>query len=338
MALVENDKPLAIRIFNDGRLEEIGKLDYDGKLKHPFTAHPKNDPITNEMMFFGYSLRKKPYVQYSVASAEGKLLRTTDIGVNRPTMMHDFAITENYSIFMDHPLEFDGKRIASGKFAFIFHEDAPSRIGVIPRHSNSKDDMKWFEFKTGYVFHTATAWEEGNEIVMICCRSEAIQLDDVVNTKFKPYLYEYRMNLETGVSSERNIHETPIACEFPTINPSVLGRKTRYCYCAELEGTGFSKCAKTDLETGNIVGQISFGEGRSGGECVFVPKVNNQEEDDGYLLTFVYDEATNGSTLWVMDAKTMAEEPIAIVELPQRVPYGFHGIYVSEEKIKNQKY
>ena len=32
----------------------------------------------------------------------------------------------------------------------------------------------------------------------------------------------------------------------------------------------------------------------------------------------------------IIDAKTMAPEPVAVVKLPQRVPYGFHALFMSE--------
>lgn len=32
----------------------------------------------------------------------------------------------------------------------------------------------------------------------------------------------------------------------------------------------------------------------------------------------------------IVDAKTMAAEPVAVVKLPNRVPYGFHAIFMSE--------
>jgi carotenoid cleavage dioxygenase-like enzyme len=36
----------SIKVLEDGDLQTIGLEDYEQKLKHPFTAHPKIDPIT----------------------------------------------------------------------------------------------------------------------------------------------------------------------------------------------------------------------------------------------------------------------------------------------------
>ena len=36
------------------------------------------------------------------------------------------------------------------------------------------------------------------------------------------------------------------------------------------------------------------------------------------------------SEVVIIDAKTMAPEPVAVVKLPQRVPYGFHALFMSE--------
>lgn len=35
-----------IKVLEDGDLQTIGMLDYDKRLSHSFTAHPKVDPIT----------------------------------------------------------------------------------------------------------------------------------------------------------------------------------------------------------------------------------------------------------------------------------------------------
>ena len=78
----------------------------------------------------------------------------------------------------------------------------------------------------------------------------------------------------------------------------------------------------------------------------FVPRHNGSCEDDGYLLSYVFDESQLGpdgecgkdakSELWVIDAKGM-KDVLARVNLPQRVPYGLHGNWFEEREIKDQR-
>ena len=37
-----------LRVLEDGDLQTLGLLDYDKRLNHSFTAHPKVDPFTGE--------------------------------------------------------------------------------------------------------------------------------------------------------------------------------------------------------------------------------------------------------------------------------------------------
>ncbi|KAL4891161.1 9-cis-epoxycarotenoid dioxygenase [Aspergillus ambiguus] len=81
-------------------------------------------------------------------------------------------------------------------------------------------------------------------------------------------------------------------------------------------------------------------------ECSFVPRHNGKTEDDGWLVTYVFDESQldeygqagpdSRSELWVIDAVGM-KDVVARVFLPQRVPYGMHGNWFSEEQIASQK-
>lgn len=59
-------------------------------------------------------------------------------------------------------------------------------------------------------------------------------------------------------------------------------------------------------------------------------------EDDGYLMTYVHDDTSGSSELVVYDARTMSGVPVASVQLPQRVPYGFHGTFVTETEFQQQ--
>jgi carotenoid cleavage dioxygenase len=53
-------------------------------------------------------------------------------------------------------------------------------------------------------------------------------------------------------------------------------------------------------------------------------------EDDGFLMTFVYDGERNASELLVLDAQDLSASPLARVLLPARVPFGFHGSWVPD--------
>ena len=119
-------------------------------------------------MFFGYSFAP-PYLKYSVVSPTGELLRTVPIDIPAAVMMHDFAITENYTIFMDLPLTFSMERMQQGKLPLMFESDKPSRFGIVPRYGDNSN-IRWFESPTCYVFHTLNAYEQGDEVVLIACR------------------------------------------------------------------------------------------------------------------------------------------------------------------------
>ena len=121
--------------------------------------------------------------------------------------------------------------------------------------------------------------------------------------------------------------------EFPRVPDSLVGLKHRYGYMMAMsEGdhgdpsTQSGAILKYDRDTG-ARSEIAFGKGRVGGEPVFVPAANGQNEDDGYLMTYVYDAGTDDSSLVIMDAATMDDEPVASIELP-RIPSGFHGSWV----------
>ena len=335
LALWEGGEPHAIDVPG---LETIGAHTFNGKLASPVTAHPKVDPVTEEMMFFGYSLAQPPYVKYSVVSAEGELLRTVPIDLPVGVMMHDFAITEHYTLFMDLPLTFRLERLQRGEPAFAFERDRPSRFGVLPRHGDN-GTIRWFEAPSCYVFHTLNAYEDGDNIVLMACRTgstnvlgaspDAHEGDNRQVGSDVPLLYQWRFNLKSGAVQEQALDDR--ACEFPRINEQYLGRPSRYGYAGKSAPTTMPKfdgLLKFDLDNGSVEAH-SFGTGRYGGEGVFVPRPGATAEDDGWLMTFVHDEAQDVSELVIVSTQAMTDEPVARIQMPQRVPYGFHGTWVS---------
>jgi carotenoid cleavage dioxygenase len=78
---------------------------------------------------------------------------------------------------------------------------------------------------------------------------------------------------------------------------------------------------------------FEHGPGRGAGEAVFIGREGATAEDDGWLMTFVHDVPNEKAELVILDAQDFSSEPVARVLLPRRVPYGFHGNWVSDRSV-----
>jgi len=328
-ALHEPSQPTVIALPG---LETIGPTDFGGKLTHPFTAHPKIDKKTGEMMTYGYSFQA-PFVSYSVINEQGELVHSTPITIPRSIFMHDFAVTEKYTLFLDFPITLDIGRAISGGPAVDFEPQYGSRIGVMPRYGTD-EDVKWFDVETGVVIHAANAWDEDSEVVLQASRSQTADIAGAGTSEGnnleenQGHLYEWRINLETGSISERKLSDIP--CDFTRVNDDYACHKTRYVYAGIFNterAFTFDGIMKYDNETG-VTQAFKYGPNRHGGEAVFAPKVGSSCEDEGYLICFVHDEATNQSECLIIDAQHLEAGPVATIIMPFRVPYGFHAGWV----------
>lgn len=340
LALWEAGEPYEIKLPS---LETVGPYTFGGQLKSTFTAHPKIDPVTGEMMFFGSSFILPPYLQYGVVSSTGEILQTVPIDLPSPVMMHDFAITEKYTVFLDLPLAFQPMRMVNGDLPVAFDWERTSRVGILPRHGDN-NSVRWFVVPPCMVIHTANAYEEGDEVVLVACRmnycnllmpfyNENNRLGEIDLETLK--LYRWRFNLKTGSVKEELIDE--VASEFARINDQRLGRKMRYVYAARVAGYMkpkplFDGVIKYDLEEGTTQTH-ELGRGRFCGESAFAPRPGGTAEDDGWLLTFVWDAVAKQSELLIINAQDLEGEPVARVLIPERVPYGFHAAWFPSEQI-----
>ncbi len=331
LALWEGGPPHAVEVPSLGT---IGRFTFGGKLKHPCTAHPKIDPKTGEFVFFGYQ-PVKPYLQYSVADTKGVIVRTTPIDVPRPVMMHDFAITARHTVFLDLPVVFSFTGLFRGKMPFGYEPKHGARIGVLPRHGKGSE-VKWFDVPPCYVFHTLNAYDSGDEVVLLACRMKAFPEeitppDEYSDKQMKGIgskLHRWRLNLKTGKVIEGAVDD--LAADFPRIDDALMGRENRFGYLMALK---MDALVKYDL-TKNTRQRHELGKGRLGGEGVFVPKRASKGEDDGWLVTYVYDRTSRKSELIVVEARDFAAKPVARVLLPERVPFGFHGTWVQGSQLR----
>jgi carotenoid cleavage dioxygenase-like enzyme len=87
--------------------------------------------------------------------------------------------------------------------------------------------------------------------------------------------------------------------------------------------------ARHDRDTDTVVTH-DFGPGTSVGEGIFVAAEGGTTDEDGWVLSYVFDAARGTSDLVVLDASDLAGPEVAAVELPRRVPAGFHGTWIPD--------
>ncbi len=325
LALEEGHFPYVL----DGNLETVGPLDFGATLTGSFTAHPKICPVTGELIAFGYSAFE-PYLRYLRVSATGELVQTEHITVGGPTMMHDFNVTRNHVVFMDLPAVFDLEMAMRGEMPIHWDDNYPARLGVMPRNGTDAD-VKWYGIDPCYVFHPMNAYEDGDTIVLDVARLSHIWRDSMMDFP-SPELWRWTIDTVAGTVREEQIDDRP--AEFPRVADAVVGLPHRYGYMMGIpdnpsydDPMGQSgTIRKYDRETGATT-ELSLGRGRLPGEPVFAPAASGAAEDDGYLMTYVYDASSDTSSFVVLDAATMDPSPVASIELP-RIPFGFHGSWI----------
>ncbi|MFM8310465.1 MAG: carotenoid oxygenase family protein [Ilumatobacteraceae bacterium] len=335
-------------------LDTLGPCDFDGRLRTPMTAHPHTCAETGEMHFFGYELVKAPYVTYHIVDAGGTLVHSQPIDVPGPTMVHDFALSRNYAIFLDLPVAFDLDLAISGSMPFAWDSSYGARIGLLHRgRARAGEQPRWFEVPPCYVFHVMNAWDDGPSSKGTGAGADGearyVWLDAGRHEsmwnggpdRFEPsMMWRWRFDLLTGEVREEQLDDVSHA--FPRIDERRTGLGNRFGYAVAPrdpmserngpDGLGGTTCiVKYDLATGSRTVH-DLGPAAQSGEPVFVPAHEAAAEDEGYLVTFVYDGDTDSSRFVVLDAADMSAAPLASVSIPQRVPHGFHGSWFADSR------
>ena len=193
-------------------------------------------------------------------------------------------------------------------------------------------DVRWFAIDPCYVFHPLNAYEQGETIVMDVARYPELWRGgpEGITTAM---LWRWTIDLAAGRVTERQLDDRPV--EFPRADDRRSGLPHRYGYAAaDVFASGDDRtrsCAliKYDLRSGAATAH-EFGAGRTPSEGVFVPAAAGAAEDEGWVMQYVYDAARDASDLVLLDASDVRRPPVAVVKLPCRVPYGFHGNWIAD--------
>jgi carotenoid cleavage dioxygenase-like enzyme len=332
-ALEEAHRPFAL---DPDSLAALGYCDFAGAFKGArFTAHPKIDPETGEMIFFAYSAAGHftPTLGYGVIDKTGKLVRYDQFDAPYASMVHDFMVTRDYVLFPVLPLTGSMPRAMAGKPAYAWEADKRSYVGVMRRDA-SVDSVRWFECDPCYVFHPMNAYQDGDKIVGDVMQYEAAPLftdpDGRPGDPAKAVAKLTRWTFDLAANTDSFKRETidDLSAEFPRFDERFAGLDYRHGFFAASSERKvldrFDMLAHIDLKTGKrSVYQLPAGDVVS--EPIFVPRGEGAAEGDGYLLATLYRGAEHRSDLAVFDAKDLEPGPLAVAELSTRVPFGFHG-------------
>ena len=358
LALWEAAEPYRLDPYT---LETLGLEYLDGVLEpgDAFSAHPRIDGKTGRLVNFSIKPGLSSTITIYEFEPSGKLLTKHAHSVPGFAFIHDFAITPNYCIFFQNPVTFNPLPFVLGWRGAAecskFNPKRPTQVIIIPR--NPKQPMQLLQTEAGFVFHHANAFEQGDKIYLdsICYESlPAVEAEsDYRQTNFEALspgqLWRFAIDLnrsqaparEPGGRSQAPAREPGVqrqmlesrCCEFPWVNPKKVGQPYQYLYLgaahAPQGNAPLQAILKLDLNSGTREVWSAAPKGFVS-EPVFVPRPEAMNEDDGWLLTLVYDSAHHRSDLAILDARDLNRGPVARLHLKHHVPYGLHGSFTPD--------
>jgi all-trans-8'-apo-beta-carotenal 15,15'-oxygenase len=340
LALWEAALPYSL---NPQNLDTLGLENFGGKLAagQVFTAHPRRDERTGDLWGFGVQPGPQSTISIYRVNDRGELSTESQVKVSGFCFLHDFAYTPNYRIFMQNPVSFKPLPFILGLSTagecIELKPNSPSQFLIIDRQGN----LQTIKTDPCFVFHHCNAYEVGDEIIVdSVCYPDYPKLE--ANTDFREVdfdkviagqLWRFTIDCKLGKVKRELILER--SCEFPVVHPRCAGQKHRYTYIGAIANESgnapLQAIAKIDMETGKQEFH-SFAPRGFINEPIFVPRNADEKnaEDDGWVLTLIFDSEHNRSDLVILDAQNITGKPVATLHLNHHVPYGLHGTFTPE--------
>jgi len=309
----------------DDALGTVGATSFQGKLTGAFSAHPKVDPLTGEMLAINYDLMAGT-LEYMRLDATGRVDRQVAFSAPWPALVHDIGLTATHVVAFVCPLVFDFSR---GPKAPGWEPQRGTQVLLVPRDCTDAEQIRWIEAAPFFNWHVANAYVDGNVIEAVLPWHDGYG----PTSRKRLEMHRLRIDMASGRVDDQTLDEQP--CEFGRVNDAWLGRRTRFCYAGlrdprpgETPQPGaFEAFARYDVETGaKTVYRLPAGQ--TACEPVFAADPAGAGEADGYILSFVHAEDDAGGRFIVLDARDLAAGPVAQVRLPRRVPAGLHGSWM----------
>lgn len=337
IALTETPRQL---IFDPITLETEGELRWEDDItEHIATAHHTIDPATGEAIGFGieFGMQSKYHV-YQIVPETGHRQRIGTVPTQRPSYIHDCAVTSQYVILVESPLVIQFLRAllpwGEGLLdALSYDEDADTRFVVIDRDTGELvADPIADQF---FTLHHINAYDDNERIVIDLVAFEdaaiidSLQIPNLTDDGFDGAPTGEFRRYKLPISGDKSINWSRKfvgGLELPTVPMSVRTRPYRYAYAQATDRRNANGIVKIDAKTGRSVEwwepEIYIEEPR------MIQHPDGSHEDEGVVIASAVDTANEEGLLLVFDAETLTM--LAKAKVPEVPPFGFHGRFIRQ--------
>ena len=331
-AMVESSRPTEL---SPDDLATLGERDLDGAVVRSFSAHPHYVAVRKSAYNFGVRYGRRVELDIFALPDEGPARRLATHTLAGGTMVHDFIATDRHLVFFAPPLRLRMLRMLLGIGCYSeklrWRPDEGTEVLVVPIDSPS--EVRRFSVPAFFQWHFACAFERGQELVVDYVRYPDFDsngwlgqiIDGPAPSTLGGTLHRAVLDPARGTLSDAEL--SPLSCEFPRV--ARTSAESRYVYVAahsdrEAAHGMFDEIARIDVARGTVE-SLALGDGQYPSEPVFVRRPDGKSEDDGWVLTLVYDAPSDRSGVAVLDARALGAGPLACAWFDHHIPFTFHG-------------
>ncbi|CAJ1911662.1 unnamed protein product [Cylindrotheca closterium] len=338
-------------------LSTEGRSQLGGVLKEadPMGSKMIIDPVKNRALLYGVrqDAKSSEVTVYEfddsfrlIEQEEGKTSQ------NFPgfAMISDMAATENYSLFVQPQVSAAMQFLLvkePGKVLTV--EKAPATLHLVPRIGSGKEAKSIsipFDGVVEAEMQLINAYEDGDSITFDAIRMDgshktsstkgtqwpfATTREEYVNTAAKRSLWRYTVDLRSNSVSKEMLTDTQ--CFFGVVNPkqSTLPHGPIYMAIGAMgnEVSPPQGVARFDPVTKTMDSWMPEGF-EFCGEPMFAPKENAASDDDGYILTVLFNGKTEQSEMVILQSTDISAGPVGRIPLGVGIPHGLYGCFAAD--------
>ncbi|MES2606624.1 MAG: carotenoid oxygenase family protein, partial [Pseudomonadota bacterium] len=349
-ALKEDAHPFEI---DPNTLETLGPWNFGGDYKaQTFTAHPKVDPVTGDMICYGYEatgLCTDDLWIYNV-SPQGAVTKEWRVKVPYVSTLHDMVLTQKYMIFPVYGYVTNMERLREGHLHWAWDKNMPTMWGFVPRDGDASD-VRWFKGPASVVMHTINAFDDGDKVVVDAPISDGNPFPffpQIDGSPWSPPLARHTIRrltfdmASTGDTYEEKILDQQDVVDLARMDDRFLSLPYKYVYSMMSDTTKPYDVARAgpnravnsyfryDLTNGEWR-KYFVGDVHNLQEMSFIPRSATAPEGDGWLIGTASNYAEMRTELVIVNAETMVEE--ARVILPFRMTPQVHARWYSSAEL-----